>query len=137
MYRLGGLKVQGRGEKSARGILEDARKLEKVGVFSLVLECIPWQLSKLITERVHIPAIGIGAGPYCDGQVLVIHDLLGLSGFQPKFVKSYAQLSNPIMRAIGEFTREVREGKFPSLNQSYEMPEKELKQLLRNLRRRR
>jgi 3-methyl-2-oxobutanoate hydroxymethyltransferase len=80
--------------------VEDARELERVGVFSLVLECIPWRLAKLITERIDVPTIGIGAGPYCDGQVLVLHDLLGLSGCVPKFVKRYAELREPIMKAL-------------------------------------
>lgn len=127
--QLGGFKVQGRSQAAARVIVEDAQKLEEAGVFSLVLECVPWQLAKLITERVDVPTISIGAGPYCDGQVLVLHDLLGLSEPSPKFVKRYAELKDPIEGALSGFREEVKAGKFPTLEYSYGMKDEELKEL--------
>ncbi len=131
--QLGGFKVQGRSQAAARVIVEDAQKLEEVGVFSLVLECVPWQLAKLITERVDVSTISCGAGPYCDGQVLVLHDLLGLSELSPKFVKHYAELKAPIERALSSFREEVKAGKFPTLEHSYEMKDEELKKLKKRL----
>jgi len=135
IHQLGGFKVSGKTEAAARMVVEDVKKLEDAGVFSIVLECVPWQLAKLITERSGVPTIGIGSGPHCDGQVLVLHDLLGLTGpHVPKFVKQYAQLEGTISKAIAEFRQEVRTGKFPSLNHSYEMPSEELKKLLRRFK---
>jgi len=135
IHQFGGFKVRGKTEAVARMIMEDAKTLEEAGVFSVVLECMPWQLAKMITERVEVPTIGIGAGPYCDGQVLVIHDLLGLSGeFAPKFVKKYAQLESVVMKALANFKEEVKSGKFPSLEHSYEMKEEELKKLVKHLK---
>lgn len=127
--QLGGFKVQGRSQAAARVIVEDAQKLREAGVFSVVLECVPWQLAKLITERVDVPTISCGAGPYCDGQVLVLHDLLGLSELSPKFVKHYAELRGPIKRALSSFRKEVKAGEFPTLEHSYEMKDEELKGL--------
>ena len=138
IHQLGGFKVSGKTEVAARAILEDTKKLEEAGVFSIVLECVPWQLAKLVTERSSIPTIGIGSGPHCDGQVLVLHDLLGLAGpHVPKFVKRYAQLEGVIGKAIVEFRDEVKAGKFPSLEHSYEMPGNELKKLLKSKARKR
>lgn len=135
IHQFGGFKVRGKTEAAARSIMEDAKMLEKAGVFSVVLECMPWQLAKMITERVEVPTIGIGAGSYCDGQVLVIHDLLGLSGeFAPKFVKKYAQLESVVMKALADFKGEVKSGKFPSLEHSYEMKEEEFKKLMKHLK---
>jgi len=135
IHQFGGFKVRGKTEAAARLIMEDAKALEEAGVFSIVLECMPWQLAKVITERVGVPTIGIGAGPYCDGQVLVIHDLLGLSGeFAPKFVKKYAQLEGVVMKALADFKGEVKSGKFPSLEHSYEMKEEEFKKLVKHLK---
>jgi 3-methyl-2-oxobutanoate hydroxymethyltransferase len=131
IHQFGGYKVQGKTGAAAKFILEDSKLLERAGVFSLVLECVPWQLAKLITERANVPTIGIGAGPYCDGQVLVLHDLLGLSGEHiPKFVKRYARLDSIMAKALSDFKEEVRGEKFPSLEHSYEMPNEELKKLL-------
>jgi 3-methyl-2-oxobutanoate hydroxymethyltransferase len=131
IHQFGGYKVQGKTGAAAKLILEDSKLLERAGVFSLVLECVPWQLAKLITERANVPTIGIGAGPYCDGQVLVLHDLLGLSGEHiPKFVKRYARLDSIMAKALSDFKEEVRGEKFPSLEHSYEMPNEELKKLL-------
>lgn len=131
IHQFGGYKVQGKTGAAAKLILEDSKLLERAGVFSLVLECVPWQLAKLITERANVPTIGIGAGTYCDGQVLVLHDLLGLSGEHiPKFVKRYARLDSIMAKALSDFKEEVRGGKFPSLEHSYEMPNEELKKLV-------
>lgn len=137
IHQLGGFRVSGKTEAAARAILDDAKKLEEAGVFSIVLECVPWQLAKLVTKKCSVPTIGIGSGPHCDGQVLVLHDLLGLAGpHVPKFVKRYAQLEGVIGKAIAEFRDEVKTGRFPSLEHSYEMPGDELKKLLKKARKR-
>lgn len=130
IHQFGGYKVQGKTAAAAKEMLRDALELERAGVFSLVLECIPWQLAKLITSRVHTPTIGIGAGPHCDGQVLVLHDLLGLSLQRvPKFVKQYAKLGDAIVKALMDFRSEVKDGRFPTLQHCYEMPPRELELL--------
>jgi 3-methyl-2-oxobutanoate hydroxymethyltransferase len=132
VHQFGGYKVRGRDEAVARSLIEDSKILEKAGVFGIVLECMPWQLAKIITEKLDVPCIGIGAGPYCDGQVLVSHDLLGLSGeFSPKFVKKYANLGSLIMKALADFKGEVKSGKFPSSEHCYEMKSNELKKLIK------
>ncbi|MBP7529091.1 MAG: 3-methyl-2-oxobutanoate hydroxymethyltransferase [Syntrophorhabdaceae bacterium] len=119
IHRMGGYKVQGKG-KDVEKLLEDARAVEAAGAFMVVLECVPRQLAKEITEMLSIPTIGIGAGPDCDGQVLVIHDLLGLLGdFRPKFVKQYLNLSEEIDRAVKEYINEVTAGNFPDDSQSF------------------
>ncbi len=138
VHQFGGFRVRGKTEPTARTILEDARRLEHAGAFSIVLECIPWQLAKLITEKAEVPTIGIGAGPYCDGQVLVLHDLLGLTGpHVPKFVKRYAKLDDAVMGALADFKREVKAGKFPTFEHSYDMPREEMRRLLKSFRHRR
>ena len=115
IHKIGGYKVQGKNKKEARIILNDAKAIEEAGAFSIVLEGIPIGLAKRITSEVKIPTIGIGAGPYCDGQVLVIHDLLGFDDqFQPKFLKRYANLKNTIVQAAKDFKQEVKTGKFPT-----------------------
>ncbi len=120
IHQMGGYKVQGKMEEQRRKILEDALAVEEAGAFSLVLECIPVELAQEITEQLSIPTIGIGAGVHCDGQVLVIHDLLGLLGdFRPKFVKRYVDLISVISQAVGTYITEVREGAFPSDEQSF------------------
>ncbi|MGC8816543.1 MAG: 3-methyl-2-oxobutanoate hydroxymethyltransferase [Candidatus Hadarchaeum sp.] len=135
VHQFGGYRVRGKTWSAARAILEDAQRLERAGVFSLVLEAMPWQLAKLITEKLEIPTIGIGAGPYCDGQVLVLHDLIGLTGPSvPKFVKRYAELDKGILKAVEDFKRDVKSGKFPALAQSYEMPPEEMRKLIRGFR---
>ncbi|HEX7419476.1 MAG TPA: 3-methyl-2-oxobutanoate hydroxymethyltransferase [Thermoanaerobaculia bacterium] len=111
---MGGFKVQGKGVDEARRLIEEARALEQAGCFSLVLECVPTELAAFITERISIPTIGIGAGPHCDGQVLVFHDVLGLyDGHTPKFVRKYAHLADEMKTALTNFLTDVREGKFP------------------------
>lgn len=118
--RLGRFKVKGKSRSEARKILQDALKLESAGVFSIILECIPKELAGEITERVSVPTIGIGAGPYCDGQILVIHDLLGyLNGYLPKFVKRYAHLHETIGESVRSYADDVRSSHFPEDSHSY------------------
>ncbi len=118
--QLGGYKVQGRDEEAAHGILEDAKALEAAGVFSLVLEAVPSDLAREVTTSLAVPTIGIGAGPECDGQVLVFHDFLGLTdGRPPKFVKRYADLGNAIETAARTFAAEVADGTYPDADHSY------------------
>lgn len=119
IHRMGGYKVQGKGEDVSR-LIGDAKAVEEAGAFMVVLECVPRQLAKEITEMLSIPTIGIGAGPDCDGQVLVFHDLLGLLGdFRPKFVKQYANLSDIIDTAVKSYISEVTSGAFPDDSQSF------------------
>ncbi len=114
VHRMGGFRVQGREEQQRQKLVADAMAVEEAGAFSVVLECMPADLAAEITQRIAIPTIGIGAGPGCDGQVLVINDVLGLSGpFRPKFVKQYVQLEDIIGKAAGEYINEVRSGIFP------------------------
>jgi 3-methyl-2-oxobutanoate hydroxymethyltransferase len=122
IHKFGGFKVQGKTQEAANFLVKEAKKLDEAGIFSLVLEAIPWTVAKEITESISIPTIGIGAGPYCDGQVLVTYDMLGYFDFKAKFVKRYANLRELILRAIKEYDKEVREGKFPDLSYSYEPP---------------
>ncbi|MCC6502087.1 MAG: 3-methyl-2-oxobutanoate hydroxymethyltransferase [Deltaproteobacteria bacterium] len=120
VHRMGGYKVQGRNRGDADEIFEDALAIEEAGAFAIVLEGVPAQLAQEITEKLLIPTIGIGAGPDCDGQVLVINDMLGLTGNKvPRFVKRYADLHNTIFLAASEFVKDVEEGKFPSKEHSY------------------
>jgi len=131
---LGGYHPQGRTTETARLILEDALALEEAGCFSLVLESIPTRLAELISKRVSIPTIGIGAGGGCDGQVLVVHDMLGFfDRFAPKFVKKYTDLQGEMGRVFGEFISDVTERRFPTQEHSVEMPDKEWESLLREL----
>ena len=112
---LGGFKLQGKNLDAAKKIIDEAKALEEAGAFSLVVECVPEELGRAITEAVKMPVIGIGAGRYCDGQVLVYHDLLGMfDRFTPKFVKKYANIGDQIVKALKEYKNEVREVKFPS-----------------------
>jgi 3-methyl-2-oxobutanoate hydroxymethyltransferase len=115
VHALGGFKVQGKDEVAREKILADARVVQDAGAFAVVLEAIPASLAKEIQQILHIPTIGIGAGPDCDGQVLVLHDLLGLfERFTPKFVKQYANLKQDALRAVKDFKQEVENGSFPS-----------------------
>ncbi len=118
--QLGGYTVQGKDIASARILLEAAHALADAGIFALVLECIPDQLGRIITEEISIPTIGIGAGPYCDGQVLVTHDLVGLfEKFRPRFVKQYTNLAPQMKEAVGQFLDEMRAGEFPDEEHSF------------------
>jgi len=120
IHQMGGYGVQGREEAAAKKIISDAKALEEAGAFSIVLEKIPSELAKKTTETVGVPTIGIGAGPYCDGQVLVTQDLLGMfEKFVPKFVKQYAKLSNDIRSAISSYIKEVKAGEFPGEEHSF------------------
>jgi len=111
---LGGFKVQGKNMDAAKKLVEDAKAIEEAGAFSIVVECVPEELGRVITDAVSIPVIGIGAGRYCDGQVLVYHDLLGMfDKFVPKFVKQYAQVGDIIVKALQEYKEDVVAGKFP------------------------
>jgi 3-methyl-2-oxobutanoate hydroxymethyltransferase len=111
---MGGFKVQGKGAEEARRLIDEAAALEQAGCFSLVLEGVPVELAGFITDRISIPTIGIGAGPHCDGQVLVFHDVLGLyEGHTPKFVRKYAHLAEEMKAALTNFLTDVRDGKFP------------------------
>jgi 3-methyl-2-oxobutanoate hydroxymethyltransferase len=117
---LGGYKVQGRDIESARRLIEDAMAVEEAGAFAIVLECIPEGLAGVITERLSIPTIGIGAGPRCDGQVLVINDLLGLfDRFVPRFVRQYANLAPLIRDALDAYVNDVKDGRFPLQENSF------------------
>jgi 3-methyl-2-oxobutanoate hydroxymethyltransferase len=121
IHRLGGYKVQGRGRGAAERLLDDAQFLEEAGCFAVVLECVPASLAARVTGSLHIPTIGIGAGPDCDGQVLVFHDLLGLfTGLQPRFVKRYAELGQEAVAALSRYAAEVRSGAFPGPEHSFE-----------------
>jgi 3-methyl-2-oxobutanoate hydroxymethyltransferase len=120
IHMLGGYRVQGKEESAAERLIGDARALERAGVFAVVLEAIPPHLARKITQAISVPTIGIGAGPYCDGQVLVLYDLLGLfTEFTPKFVRRYADLRTQALEAVRRYKEEVELGKFPSEDESY------------------
>ncbi|OGW22026.1 MAG: 3-methyl-2-oxobutanoate hydroxymethyltransferase [Nitrospinae bacterium RIFCSPLOWO2_12_FULL_47_7] len=128
VHQFGGYKVQGKTYLNARQIKKDSKDLEKAGVFALVLEGIPADLAHEITSELHIPTIGIGAGPHCDGQILVLHDLLGLhTEFTPKFVKQYAQMAALAKSAISDYIKEVQSGAFPGAEHSYDIKRDPLK----------
>ena len=132
--QLGGFKTQARSARAARRLLDDAVALEDAGAFSIVLESIPSPVAALVTERLSIPTIGIGAGPDCDGQVLVLHDVLGLFGdFKPKFAKRYADIGSQVVDALAAFDADVRSGAFPDAEHSFTMKETELEALKQDL----
>jgi 3-methyl-2-oxobutanoate hydroxymethyltransferase len=121
VHQLGGYRVQGRDERTARRIVEDAKALEEAGIYSLVLECVPERLAREITEALEIPTIGIGAGPHCDGQILVFHDMLGLNlDFRPRFVRRFAELGELAIEALGTYVSEVRAGDFPGAEETFD-----------------
>ena len=127
---FGGFKVQGKQEHQAKALIEDALALEAAGAFAIVLEAVPEALAQIITQRVSIPTIGIGAGKYCDGQVLVVNDLLGMySDFTPKFSKKYTDLKTTITAAIGEYISEVKTQQFPEAKHTFSMSEDILEKL--------
>jgi 3-methyl-2-oxobutanoate hydroxymethyltransferase len=124
---LGGLRAQGRTATKALQLLDDARALEAAGCFAVVLEAVPAAVAARITQALSVPTIGIGSGPGCDGQVLVLHDLLGLyQGGTARFVKRYADVGSTIKEALGRFAADVREGAFPEEEHTYSIPEEEL-----------
>ncbi len=121
MHALAGFRVQGRTDDAAARILADARRCEELGCFSLVLECVPAPLAATITKALRIPTIGVGAGPHCDGQVLVLQDLLGLNaGFRPKFLRTYLDGLSLVRDAVDRFDRDVKQGDFPAAAESYD-----------------
>ena len=125
--QLGGFKVQGKDPAVAKKMIEDSLALEEAGAFSLVLECIPWQLAQAITDKLSIPVIGIGAGKFCDGQVLVYHDVMGLyTGKRPKFVKQYADARAEMVRGVEAYISEIRQGVFPEDKHIFSMSEEAL-----------
>lgn len=127
---FGGFKVQGKEEAKAKALIEDALALEEAGVFSIVIEAVPEELAKIITQKVSVPTIGIGAGAHCDGQILVINDILGMySDFTPKFVKQYAHLKNTITDAVNDYIREVKLQQFPEKRNTFGIDEDILKKL--------
>ena len=130
LAQFGGFKVQGKTAEAAKVLIEDAQALADAGCFSIVLEGIPTPIATMITEAVPIPTIGIGAGPHCDGQVLVIHDVLGLfDRFTPKFVKRYAQLGSLIKDALTQYREEVENGSFPGPEHTFSMDDEEVAKL--------
>jgi len=130
LHRFGGYKVQGKTPAAAVKLLNDAQALEEAGAYAIVLETIPAALAKLITERVSVPTIGIGAGPHCDGQVQVLYDMLGLyPDFVPKHAKQYAHLAEEAGRAVRHYLAEVTEGRFPTEKESFIMDEAALSEL--------
>jgi 3-methyl-2-oxobutanoate hydroxymethyltransferase len=124
---LGGFKVQGKDAQAAQKIIDDALALQDAGAFSVLLEAVPAPIAKMVTERLTVPTIGIGAGVHCDGQVLVVHDMLGLfDRFTPKFAKKYVNLSEVILKALDAYKEEVIKGEFPTDQHSFHIDEKEL-----------
>lgn len=128
--KLGGFKVQGKDAQAANKLIEQAKELERAGCFSILLECVPDRVAEIITGKVKVPTIGIGAGAYCDGQVLVTHDMLGLfERYTPKFVKKYADLTLAMTKAFSEYKTDVIEGRFPLKEHSFTIKPEELKKL--------
>jgi 3-methyl-2-oxobutanoate hydroxymethyltransferase len=120
LHQLGGYRVQGKEPRDADRLIEEAQFLEAAGCFAIVVEGIPWKVAERITAALSIPTIGIGAGPRCDGQVLVVNDLLGMNDeFAPRFVKRYAEVGKQMSSAFDAYVRDVKEGRFPDLDHSY------------------
>jgi 3-methyl-2-oxobutanoate hydroxymethyltransferase len=133
---FGGFKAQGRDASTALRIIEDAQALEEAGVFMILLEGIPPEVARVITERAKVPIVGIGAGPHVDGQCLIVHDMLGMfQAFTPKFVKRYANVGEQIVKALETFKEDVNKGEFPAPEHCYKMPEEEVQNLLKMLAR--
>ena len=131
--QFGGFKTQAKSARAARRLIDDAVALEEAGAFSIVLESIPAPVASMVTERLSIPTIGIGAGIDCDGQVLVLHDVLGLYGdFKPKFARRYAEIGTAVVDALRAFDSDVRDGRFPDAEHSFTMKESELAALRQN-----
>ena len=130
IHTLGGYRVQGKTEAAAQKLLEDALAVEEAGAFALTLECVPAKLAELITSKLSIPTIGIGAGAGCDGQVLVYQDMLGMfNDYTPKFVKRFAEVGEVMKNAFAEYNRQVKEGSYPDDAHSFGMDEDVLKKL--------
>ena len=121
IYRFGGFMVQGKTIENAKRLILDSKNLQEAGVFSIVLESIPWQIAELITKEIDIPTIGIGAGPYCDGQILVLHDMLGIfTDFKPKFLKYFGNVRDSITEALDQYKNEVLKDIYPNKDYSYD-----------------
>lgn len=134
VHQLGGFRAQGKTASAAKRLMEDAQILEEAGCFSIVLESVPARLAELISKRISIPTIGIGAGAGCDGQVLVTHDLLGLfDRFTPKFVKKYADLHSEMQRAFANYIEDVETKRFPAPEHTVEMDDKQWEELLKEI----
>ena len=130
IHAFGGFKVQGKGEEAARKLLEEAKAIEAAGAFAVVLECVPEALARLISEKLSIPTIGIGAGAGCDGQVLVYQDMLGMyPDFAPKFVKVFANVGEEMKKGFAAYKKEVQEGSFPAAEHTFRMDESILEKL--------
>ncbi len=130
IHAFGGFKVQGKGEEAAKKLMEEAKAVEAAGAFAVVLECVPEALAKLITEKISIPTIGIGAGAGCDGQVLVYQDMLGIyADFTPKFVKVFASVGEEMKKGFAAYKKEVQEGTFPAVEHTFRMDESILEKL--------
>lgn len=130
IHALGGYKVQGKSEEAARQLLEDAKAVEAAGAFLVVLECVPAKLAKMISETLHIPTIGIGAGNGCDGQVLVYQDMLHMfSDFKPKFVKHFADIGAQMKQAFADYAAEVKAGTFPAAEHTYQISDEVIEKL--------
>jgi len=137
LAQLGGFRAQGRDADTAVQVIEDAKLLEEAGAVAILLEAIPPEVARIITERVSIPIIGIGCGPHCHGQLLIVHDLLGFfAAFTPKFVKKYADLNAVIKQAFEAYRQDVEQGQFPEPEHCYTMREGELEKLESRLKRR-
>jgi len=134
ILHLGRFKVRGQDVDEAKRILKEAQYLERAGVFSVILECVPKELARIITKKLHVPTIGIGAGPDCDGQILVFHDLVGyLDNYLPKFVKQYANLFELLTQAVRTYGEDVKQGGFPDDSHSYHFKsDKSLEELMRS-----
>ena len=130
VHAMGGFKVQGKEAEAARKLVQAAKSLEHAGCFSIVLEGVPVRVAEMVTDAVSVPTIGIGAGPHCDGQVLVYHDLLGIEDrFVPKFVRRYADVKSVSVDAISDFAADVRSGRFPADEESYHLSEEQAEAL--------
>ena len=130
IHAFGGFKVQGKGEEAAKRLIEEAQAVEAAGAFAVVLECVPEALAKLITEKISIPTIGIGAGAGCDGQVLVYQDMLGMyADFAPKFVKVFANVGEEMRKGFAAYKKEVQDGTFPAKEHTFRMDESILEKL--------
>jgi 3-methyl-2-oxobutanoate hydroxymethyltransferase len=135
LSKLGGMKVQGKDAATATKLIDDALALQDAGAFMIALECVPDRLAKVICEKLTIPGIGIGSGPYTDGQTLVLHDLIGLfDRYVPKFVKRYADITGIVLEALEEFKKEVKEGSFPGPAHSFSIKDEELEKILAAVR---
>ncbi len=130
IHQFGGVRVRGRRSEEAKRLVDMALALQDAGCFAIVLELVPEELAAIVTEKLSIPTIGIGAGPHCDGQILVLHDLIGmLPGWSPRHAKRYAEVGELIRHAVETYAQEVREGKFPTPEQTTKMPPEELERL--------